>query len=224
VRGAWSTRPAAECKEWIHDWLGFIPAALFASLIPGASQILGLNNALRYGTAWALAGIAGRSAAFAVLIGLVVAGLGAILATSATALIVFKWAGAAYLAWIGITSIRSAWNAPLTTETQVVEANAIARGVIKEFIVAISNPKALLLFAALLPQFVDGDLGAANLEIVSLTTAYLGIEFMVGLGYVSIGGWMGAASISARMRRRIDVGSGVCFLGMAGLLAADDLT
>ena len=56
------------------------------------------------------------------------------------------------------------------------------------------------------------------------TTAYLGIEFMVGLGYVSIGGWMGAASISARMRRRIDVGSGVCFLGMAGLLAADDLT
>jgi threonine/homoserine/homoserine lactone efflux protein len=187
--------------------------------------MLGLSNALRYGTVWALAGIAGRLAAFAVLIGLVVAGLGAILATSATALIVIKWVGAGYLAWIGITSIWSAWKAPATAETAGgMEANGVTRIVINEFIVAISNPKALLLFAALLPQFVAGELAAANWEIASLGTAYLGIEFLVGLGYVALGGWIGMASISARPHRRIDFGSGVCFLSMAGLLAADDLT
>jgi threonine/homoserine/homoserine lactone efflux protein len=206
------------------NWVGFIPAALLVSLIPGASQLLGLSNALRYGTVWALAGIAGRLAAFAVLIGLVVAGLGAILATSAAALIVIKWVGAAYLLWIGVACIRSAWKAPLATEAPMAgEAKGISRVVINEFIVAISNPKALLLFAALLPQFINGEPDAANLQIASLGTAYLGIEFMVGLGYIALGGWIGAASISARIRRRIDFGSGVCFLVMAGLLAADDL-
>ena len=60
------------------------PLRFLFPLIPGTSQILDLNNALTYGMAWALAGIAGRLAAFAVLIGPLVASLGTILATSAT--------------------------------------------------------------------------------------------------------------------------------------------
>jgi hypothetical protein len=59
------------------DWLGFLVAALLVSLIPGANQLLGLSNAARYGTARAMAGVGGRLAAFVVLIGPVVAGLGA---------------------------------------------------------------------------------------------------------------------------------------------------
>jgi threonine/homoserine/homoserine lactone efflux protein len=207
------------------DWVGFIPAAVLASMIPGASQFLGLGNAVRHGAAWALAGIVGRLAAFAVLIWLVMAGVGAILATSATALTVIKWVGAMYLAWIGIASLRRAWGAPLASEAPMAleTRGGVWRVVINEFIVAISNPKAMLLFAALLPQFIDGELGAASLQIAPLGAAYLVVEFLVGLGYVGLGGWIGAGNLSMRTRRRVDFGSGVCFLGVAGLLAADDL-
>jgi threonine/homoserine/homoserine lactone efflux protein len=206
------------------NWVGFVPAALLVSLIPGASQLLGLSNAVRYGAAWALVGIAGRLAAFAVLIGLVVAGLGAILMTSETTLTVIKWVGTAYLAWIGVTSIQRARRTPLGGPAQtVVESTSIWRVVTNESFVAISNPKAMLLFAALLPQFTDGDPGTANVQIALLGAAYLGVELLVGLGYIGIGGRIGASGISARTRRRIDFGTGAGFLGMAGLLAADDL-
>src|SRR5687768_12262755 len=132
------------------DWAGFIPAALLVSLIPGANQLLGLSNAVRHGTAYALAGIGGRLAAFVVLVGLVVAGLGAVLAASATALTVIKWVGVVYLAWIGVSALRRGWRTPAAQADVTYSAEKrLFPIVINEFVVAISNPKALLLFAAL---------------------------------------------------------------------------
>ncbi|GAA2413068.1 LysE family translocator [Nonomuraea africana] len=208
------------------NWVGFIPAALLISLVPGANQLLGLSNAVRHGTAYALAGIGGRLAAFVVLIGLVVAGLGAILATSATALTVIKWVGVVYLAWIGFSSLRRARRAPAATSTASPSdtGQRLRPLIVNEFVVGISNPKALLLFAALLPQFTGGPAGDADKQLVLLGAAYLAIEFVVGLGYIGIGSGIGAIGISARTHRRIDLGSGLCFLGLAGLLAVDDVT
>ena len=205
------------------DWAGFIPAALLVSLIPGANQLLGLSNAVRHGPLRALAGVGGRLAAFVVLIGLVVAGLGAILAASATALEVIKWVGVVYLAWLGVHSLRGAMRA----EAQHAEATArhgIRPIVAHEFAVAISNPKALLLFAALLPQFTDTTAAGANLDIALLGAAYLLIELLVGLLYIAAGRRIGTTGIPARTQRRVAVGTGITFLGMSALLAADDLT
>jgi threonine/homoserine/homoserine lactone efflux protein len=153
------------------DWAGFLVAATLVSLIPGANQLLGLRNAVRYGTVRALTGVLARLAAFVVLIGLVVAGLGAVLATSAAALEVVKWIGVVYLAWLGITSLRSARRnpGPSTPDRPAVMLN--------EFVVAISNPKALLR-----PQFTG-----AGLRLALLGAAYLGIELLVGLGYIAAG-------------------------------------
>ncbi|MGJ6963795.1 LysE family translocator [Streptosporangium sp. G11] len=208
------------------NWIGFIPAALFVSLIPGANQLLGLSNAVRYGTAYALAGIGARLAAFVLLIGLIVAGLGAVLASSATALTVIKWVGVGYLAWIGFSGLRRAWRAP--TDASAASPSDTGKRlrplVVNEFVVGISNPKALLLFAALLPQFTGGPADDTGAQLALLGTAYLAIEFIVGLVYVGIGSGIGAIGISARTHRRIDLGSGLCFLGLAGLLALDDVT
>lgn len=206
------------------NWAGFIPTALLVSLIPGANQLLGLSNAVRHGTAYALAGIGGRLVAFVILIGLVVAGLGAALAASAAALTVIKWVGVVYLAWIGLSSLRRAWRSP---PAAAASAPAAGRGlrplVVNEFVVAISNPKALLLFAALLPQFTGGPTGGTDTQLALLGGAYLGIELLVGLTYVGLGSRIRATGIPARTRRRVDAGSGVCFLGLAGILAADNL-
>lgn len=209
------------------NWVGFVPAALLVSLIAGANQLLGLSNAVRHGTMAALAGIGGRLAAFVVLVGLVVAGLGATLAASATALTVIKWVGVGYLAWLGISSL---WQARQARQAlSGAEAPPAPSGggvwplVGNEFVVAISNPKALLLFAALLPQFAGEPGPGADLRIALLGAVYLGIELLVGLGYITIGSRIGATGISARTRGRIDLGSGICFLGLAGLLAAEDV-
>ncbi|MFD3507699.1 LysE family translocator [Nocardia sp. NPDC058666] len=203
------------------NWVGFFPAAVLVSLIPGASQLLGLNNAVHHGIRYALAGVGGRLASFAVLIALVVAGLGATLAASATALTVIKWVGVVYLAWIGIGGLRRAWR-PQADSSPGPVARAIRWRVVgNEFAVGISNPKALLLFAALLPQFADESAGGFGTQLALLGAAYVGIELVVGLGYVAVGGLIGATGFSARTSRRIDFGSGVCFLGMAGLLAAE---
>lgn len=207
------------------NWAGFIPAAVMVSLIPGANQLLGLSNAVRHGAGHALAGVGGRLVAFGVLIGLVAGGLGAVLVTSATALTVIKWVGVVYLAWIGLTSLRRATRSGTTAATSLVGARGGLRVlVVNEFVVAISNPKALLLFAALLPQFTGHHGSSVGAQIVALGAAYLGIELAVGLAYIGIGGLIGAGGISPRTQRGVDLGSATCFIGLAGLLAAGDLT
>lgn len=205
------------------NWAGFIPAAVLASLVPGASQLLGLNNAVRHGMAHALAGIGGRLAAFVILIGLVVGGLGAVLATSAAWLAAIKWLGVAYLVWIGFSSLRRARRAPSSRAAAEVTRSGLRPVVAHEFFVALSNPKALLVFAALIPQFTGGAPADAGTQIAVLGAAYLVVELVVGLGYITVGNRIGATGISARTMRRIDFGTGVCFVALAALLAADDL-
>ncbi|MDP9847584.1 LysE family translocator [Streptosporangium lutulentum] len=199
---------------------------MLVSLIPGANQLLGLSNAVRHGSAHALAGLGGRLAAFVILVGLVVAGLGAALAASATALTVIKWVGVAYLAWIGFVSLRRAWRASADPDLAAPTSTGrkgVRPLIVNEFVVAMSNPKLVLFTAALLPQFTGGPKDGAGAQLALLGGAYLGIEIVVGLGYIGLGGRLGATGIPARTRRRVDLGSGVCFVGLAGLLAADDL-
>ena len=207
------------------NWAGFIPAVVLVSLIPGASQLLGLSNAARFGVGRAMIGVTARLAAFVILIALVVAGLGAILAASATALGVIKWIGVVYLTWLGVTSLRRGLQPEVAgAPGGTGSPDAGLRPVLtQEFLVALSNPKALLLFAALLPQFTNASQGEVGVQIALLGAAYLVVELLVGLLYVSVGGRLGATGVAARTRRRIEVGSGACFVAMAALLAVEEV-
>jgi threonine/homoserine/homoserine lactone efflux protein len=204
------------------DWAGFVPAAVLVSLIPGASQLLGLSNAARYGAPRAVAGICGRLAAFALLIGLVVAGLSSLLASSVGALTVIKWVGVGYLAWLGLAALRRAWRAEDAVYVRAARDGTWAP-ITNEFVVGITNPKALLLFAALLPQFASADGGNAAVQLGVLGAAYLAVELLVGLGYICVGAAIGAVSITPSVHRWVDRGCGVCFIGLAGLLAVDEV-
>jgi threonine/homoserine/homoserine lactone efflux protein len=205
---------------WVAVFFG---AAVAVALTPGANNLLGMHHGVHHGAGRAVLALSGRLLAFAIMIAVVVAGLGSLLAASRVALTVIKWAGVAYLLWIGVrillgTFRRAVQDGPPTGE-DVAPASG-RRLVAKEFLVAITNPKAMLVFTAFVPQFVDPARGPVALQLAVLGALYLVAEAIAGTVYVVVGAVVRAARIGARARRRIDRGTGVVLLGMAGVLAA----
>ncbi|GAA1946609.1 LysE family translocator [Amycolatopsis minnesotensis] len=198
----------------------FFGAALLLAVTPGANNLLGLHHGMRYGIGRGLAGLAGRLAAFVLMIVAVTAGLGQLLAASELALTIIKWAGVAYLVWL---AARMLWTArrdgtPEPADEQQPRRSGwqVAR---KEFLVAITNPKAVLIFTAFVPQFIDPAHGPVPWQVALLGAVYLLAESVAGIGYIAVGAGVKAARLSRRARRNLDRGTGVVLLGMAGALA-----
>ncbi|MFI9450937.1 LysE family translocator [Amycolatopsis sp. NPDC052450] len=207
---------------WVAVFFG---AAVLVAFTPGANNLLGLHHGMTQGAWKGLAGLLGRLAAFTVLIAAVAAGLGQLLAASELALTVIKWAGVAYLVWIGGRLLWSTFRAGRTALVQTpqgaesVPALRIAR---KEFVVAITNPKAILIFTAFVPQFIDAAHGSFSNQIAILGAVYLLAEFIAGATYVGAGALVKSLRLSRRATRNVDRGTGVVLLGMAGALAASN--
>ncbi|MFC9252041.1 LysE family translocator [Amycolatopsis thailandensis] len=203
----------------------FFGAAVLVAFTPGANNLLGLHHGMTQGVWKGLAGLLGRLAAFTVLIAAVAAGLGQLLAASELALTVIKWAGVAYLVWIGGRLLWSTFRAERTALVQMsrnsesLPAPRIAR---KEFVVAITNPKAILIFTAFVPQFIDAAHGSFPTQIAILGAIYLLAEFLAGATYVGVGALVRSLRLSRRATRNVDRGTGVVLLGMAGALAASN--
>lgn len=135
----------------------FSSMALVTVATPGPTTLLALNHGARHGVGAALPGVAGAVVSDLVLIAAVAAGLGGLLATSVTAFELLRWAGVAYLAWLGWRLLLRAPHAPQGAQTAPA-AGAPERAVAvfrRSFTVAITNPKGYLFFSALLPSFID---------------------------------------------------------------------
>ncbi|GGA60212.1 lysine transporter LysE [Pseudoclavibacter endophyticus] len=199
------------------SWGAFLLAAVLMAMIPGANQILGLRNAALVGVRYALVGVAGRFAAFAILVVFAVAGLGALLTTSAVAFEVVRWAGVAYLVWLGVTTFRNAGRG--RDGASPAPADRLSVAARREFITALTNPKALLLFASFLPQFMPRDAPVATLAL--LAVVYIGVEALVALGYIGAGRALrfGGERLRTVRHRHMDRIAGVSFIGFAGYLA-----
>lgn len=194
-------------------WLAvFFGAAVLVALTPGANNLLGMHHAVQHGPARAATALLGRLGAFSLMVAAVVAGLGPLLAASQVALTIIKWLGVAYLVYLGARILLSRADA-------ADEAPRAGSPLRKEFLVAITNPKALLIFTAFVPQFVDPARGPVATQLALLGAVYLVAEALAGTGYVVVGAVIRAVRMSRRTRRRLDRGTGVLLLGMAGLLA-----
>ncbi|WP_291994895.1 homoserine/homoserine lactone efflux protein [Candidatus Accumulibacter sp. ACC003] len=133
-------------------WLGFLLAAILISVTPGPGAVTSMSASVQYGYRLALRAIVGLQAALLIQLAIVAAGLGALLATSPFAFDLLKSAGAAYLIWLGIQK----WRAPVTGIDQQTALPGRPEGLfVQGLLVNLSNPKAILFIAALVPQFVD---------------------------------------------------------------------
>jgi len=137
----------------LDTWLIYLLAAVGLSLSPGPNGLLALTHGALHGHGKAMYTICGGAVGFVIVIALSMFGIGALLQASLVWLTVLKWLGGAYLVWLGIQVWRSP---PIGLE---LSGDAPARAGASMFrqgaLSALTNPKALLFFAAFLPQFID---------------------------------------------------------------------
>ena len=161
----------------------FVPACFALNMAFGPNNLLSLTYGLQDGVRTAVMASAGRLVAFAVMIALTALGVGAVLAASEAAFTILKWAGAAYLIWLGIKILRggAVIETPLTSGSRR-PLKALA---LQEFWTAIGNPKAILIFTAFLPQFIEP--GAYWLSFAVVGAVFLALEVIAVFFYAVLG-------------------------------------
>lgn len=203
--------------------LYFFPLAVGIALTPGPNNFCALNHGLREGVLAALVGTTGRVAAFAIFLTVSALGLGAMLLASEAAFNLLKWLGAAYLFWLGVQAWRSRDLGGLHSGDAADGATAAPRRwrelMRQEFWLGISNPKAMLLFAAIFPQFLDPARPAA-MQFVTLGATYLAAEYVSSLVYGLGGRQIRRLVGSPQAARRLNQATGGVFIGAGGALLA----
>jgi threonine/homoserine/homoserine lactone efflux protein len=198
--------------------LAFALVAFIGIATPGPTVLLALTNGSRYGVKRATAGMVGAVLSDFVLIGAVALGLGALLAASEFWFSVVKWLGAAYLAFLGVTLLRSHGMLDISSQAPQGAGGGTSRSIfMKSFLVAVTNPKGYLFFSAFLPQFIDPALPQAP-QYAVLALVFASIDFVVMLAYALLG------SQAVRFLKRsgtiwLDRVCGGALLALAGSLA-----
>jgi threonine/homoserine/homoserine lactone efflux protein len=196
----------------------FVPACLALNMAPGPNNLLSLSNATRYGFWTSFVAGTGRLLAFIGMIAVASAGLAAVLLTSQVLFISVKVAGAVYLfhlayqLWIA---------APSVGEPHAVsEKRSILALAEQELLVAAGNPKAILIFTAFLPQFIDISKPTTP-QFAALGSIFLTLECIAIAAYACLGSHLRRWFADPQRQRLFNRTCG-SLLGMAGigLLAA----
>lgn len=195
----------------------FILASAVAIVTPGPTTLLAMSNGSRHGVRAAGWGMAGAVLADLILVGSVASGLGVVLAASEVAFQLIKWVGAAYLAYLGWKMLRS--DAALILPSAASGADrpvGLTLG-LRSFMVALTNPKALLFMSAFLPQFIDPQAPLlTQYAIVACVLATINILTM--LVYATLGAQLVRAFQGSGLRWLNRV-CGSLMIGLAGTLA-----
>jgi len=197
-------------------WLAFVAASTALLLIPGPTVLLVLSYALSKGRSVAVASAAGVAVGDLIAMSASLAGLGALVATSATLFTVLKWIGAVYLVWLGFKLLRSAPSEGLiTSEKTTVSARRVFSHAAA---VTALNPKSIAFFIAFVPQFIRAD-AALFPQFAILVASFVTLAAINALAY---------ALLADRLRRviarpgiiiRITQAGGIALIGM-GLITA----
>lgn len=196
----------------VETWLAFLALALTFLITPGISHLLMLSNSLAYGARRSMATAAGDLSANTLQMLAAGLGLAAIITQVPAFFIVIKWAGVAYLVYLGLKLLFSGKSANAKAQTAISARQLFQQG----FFTSASNPKAVVFFAALFPQFISPDAALApQLTVLMLTYLTLDGTFLVFYGVCAnfISKWIG------QQTRRIDILSGVFILFAALLLS-----
>ncbi|MFS1976572.1 LysE family translocator [Vibrio splendidus] len=194
----------------IWKLLLFIPACFALNMTPGPNNLLSMNNARCYGFQAAFVAGLGRILAFSGMIALAASGLAVVLYTSETLFFLIKLFGAMYLLWIAFNLWRSQ-----ASPVADIERNKNWFDLVKqEFALAAGNPKAILIFTAFLPQFVDVSANV-NTQFFVLGSTFLVLEMLAISIYAAFGLYLRNWFSKPQMAKRFNKACSV-FLALSG--------
>jgi threonine/homoserine/homoserine lactone efflux protein len=193
-------------------WL-FSLAALALLVIPGPAVLYVVVQSAENGRRVGLASVAGIHLGTLVHVTAAAAGLSALIVASAFAFSAVKYAGAAYLVYLGVRRLLGRDAALTVDRGRESLRRAFARGAV----VNVLNPKTALFFLAFLPQFVDADRGAVWSQALVLGLVFVGLGFVSDSLYALAAG--SAANLLRRRRGLMRYGSGFVYIGLGATAA-----
>lgn len=204
----------------LQTWWLFVMMTFVVSATPGPNMLLVMSSSARFGFRAAVMTMAGCMTALLAMMSISAAGLGALLQAFPAVFDALRWAGAAYLAYLGVKSWRSpvpddAAGTPLLAERPSKSGALFRQGAL----VAASNPKAILFAAAFLPQFIHPELPTLpQFSILLATFAVIEISWYVV--YAGSGQRLATYLRRASVLKAFNRLTGGVFIGFAAVMAA----
>lgn len=187
----------------LNVWLAFFAASWVIAISPGSGAVLSMSHGLAYGVRHASVTIAGLQLGLSVVLLVAGVGVGALLLASATAFMVVKVLGAAYLIWLGIQQ----WRAPVEAKAHAAgDANGpaglptVRQRVTLGFLTNVTNPKGIVFMVAVLPQFIDPH-RPLWLQLLILLATSVCVDTVVMHGYAFLASRAQRWLATARARR-----------------------
>jgi threonine/homoserine/homoserine lactone efflux protein len=207
--------------------LVFIAAGWLLNLTPGPDVLYVVSHSLRSGARAGIAAGFGITAGCFVHVVAAALGVGALLAASAAAFNLLKWAGAAYLLYVGVKLLFSRMgSSPLAADTQVVEALVVSdlwRVFKGGFWTNVLNPKVAIFFLAFVPQFIAPGSEHTTWAFLALGTLFNVNAIPVNIGWALAAAWMARrAHAIQRTMHWLDRAAGLMFVGFGLKLAMSD--
>jgi threonine/homoserine/homoserine lactone efflux protein len=194
--------------------LAFAVIALVIIAVPGPSVLFVVGRGVALGRRAALATVLGNEAGLSLQVVAVAFGLGTLVEQSVTVFTVLKFAGACYLVFLGVQAIRHRTALADALGVEVV-GKRFRRIVAEGFVVGATNPKSLLLFTAVLPQFINPSSANTTGQLLLLGLVGIVIALLCDSSWAILAGtaraWLG------RSRRRLEIMGGAGGLAMIGL-------
>ncbi|HUR08029.1 MAG TPA: LysE family translocator [Nonomuraea sp.] len=204
-----------------HLLLAFTVTTIIAMITPGPDMLFILGCGMRGGPRAGLLATAGVATSEAVHIAVAAAGLAALFAAVPVAFTVVRIAGAAYLIYLGVQTIRRS-KAGHDEMPVLGEGMPGRRAYLNGLLTNLLNPKMVTFTIAFLPQFINPGLGRVWLQFAILGAILIVLEFLVdglvGVLAGRIGGWLRRRHSA---RRRLDIATGSIFIGLGVRLAAE---
>ena len=194
--------------------LAFTLTSIALIVVPGPSVLFVISRALVLGRRGAFLTVLGNSAGLLLQVFAVALGVGALVERSVVVFTAIKLGGAAYLVYLGVQAVRHRQDlASVLVKDEAVTGN---RHVLREgFVVGVSNPKSIVFFAAVLPQFVDRSLGRLPLQLLLLGTEFVLLAMVLDSVWALAAG--SARDWFARSPGRLSTLGGVGGLLMIGI-------
>jgi threonine/homoserine/homoserine lactone efflux protein len=202
-----------------ESWLLYVVTVFFVSATPGPNMLLAMTHGIQYGLRRALVTSLGLMSGLGIIMAASSAGLGALLAASGEAFAIMKYAGAAYLIWLGVKVWRAEPQAVETVSAPGERGQTPWMLFRTGVLVSLSNPKAFVFFTALFPQFLDAGRPQGP-QFFVLVATFVVIESAWQVIYAGGGAKLARWLNTERRLRLVNRLSGAAFIGAGLLLTA----